>query len=230
MPSAETEESAGIQALRSRVLGSLQSELEAIYRVDSPLDAADFAIDRAQRGGVSGSSNSEELLVRETGGDLEIGLFVDDDVLREVDAAEADRWTHRRVAAHCLAVEGVSHFLYLTHRAAVPRPVSQLELELQAEIDKFATILLALWEMGRREAASVLRSRLFERVSYRTDLTAAEVDRYRMANFLANAYCRFLEARYVVRNSVEGFLADLRRMYRLGAGDKLSYAACGGAL
>jgi len=57
-----------------------------------------------------------------------------------------------------------------------------------------------------------------------------EEERYRKANFLASVYCRFLEARYVVSNSIEGFLADLRRMYRLGAGDKLSYAACGAAL
>ncbi len=216
--------------LRARVLGRLQAELEAIYRVDSPLVASDFALDREQWAGHANHTNVEELLVRERDGELEIGLFVDDDVLRDVENADAERWSHRRVSAHCAAVEGVSHFLYLTNRARLPRPVSQLELELQAEIDKFATILLALWECGRREAASMLRTRLFEHVSYRSHLSSAEVERYRKANFLASVYCRFLEARYVAQNSVEGFLADLRRMYRLGAGEKLSYAACGAAL
>jgi hypothetical protein len=40
----------------------------------------------------------------------------------------------------------------------------------------------------------------------------------------------FLSARYVVRDSIDGLIADLRHMYRLGAGEKLSYAACGTAL
>lgn len=214
--------------VRERILRHLQTDLESIYRLDSTLQVTDFVIDREYWERSSRSGAPEELLVVEREGDLEVGLFVDDTVVRELD--RKGDWTHRRVQAHCRAVEGVSHFLYLTQRAGVPRPVSQLELELQAEIDKFATIMLALWERGRREAATVLREVLFERVSYRSNLSSDARHRYERANFLASLYCRFLEARYVVRNSVEGFLADLRRMYRLGAGDKMSYVACGAAL
>jgi hypothetical protein len=215
--------------IRARVLGRLQAELESIYRVDSPLQVSDFAIDRARWTELARTGTSEELLVREQNGDLEIAVYVDDDVLREVDAGAA-AWTQSKLSAHCLAIEGVSHFLYLTQRAQQPRPVSQLELELQAEIDKFAIILLALWEVGRREAVTVLRARLFQHISFKPNLGPEEAERYRMANFLAHLYCRFLDARYVARNSIEGFLADLRRMYRLGAAEKLSYAAQGSAL
>jgi len=206
------------------VLDRLQRDLQAIYRVDSDLTVSDFVV--GQR---SASGAPEELLVRENDGELEVGLYVDRDVLSEL-AVESNGWTHRRLAAHCQAVEGVSHFLYLTNRAGVPRPVSQLELELQAEIDKFATVVLALWEVGRRNAVGMLRERLFHQVSYRGNLTIEERERYEKANLLARLYCAFLETRYVLRNSIEGFLADLRRMYRLGAGDKLSYAARGTAL
>jgi len=52
---------------------------------------------------------------------------------------------------------------------------------------------------------------------------------YEKANFLARLYCRSLELKYVVRNRIDAFLADLRRMYRLGCGEKFSYAACGSA-
>ena len=142
-----------------------------------------------------------------------------------MDAATA--WTSDRLQAHCTVVEGVSHFVYLTHRAVQPRPVSHLELELQAEVDKFATVLLRLWREGRREASAELRRRLFDAVLFRGSLSDAERDCYVRANRLARLYCRFLEARYVLRNQIDGFLADLRRMYRLGAGEKLSYAACG---
>jgi hypothetical protein len=207
----------------------LQTELESIYRVDSAFQVSDFVIERENWASRSSSDAPEELLIVEQDGDVQVGLFLDDTVVAELGKPGAE-WTHRRMQAHCRAVEGVSHFLYLTQRAGVPRPVSCLELELQAEIDKFATIMLALWERGRREAATLLRQLLFEQVSFRENLSPAEHQRYYRANLLASVYCRFLEAKYVVRNSVEGFLADLRRMYRLGAGDKLSYVARGTTL
>jgi hypothetical protein len=213
---------------KASVLGRLQHDLQSIYRVESPLSVADFVIDEARWQERSGSGAPEELLVVENEGELEVGLFVDDAVVAEL-TGDREAWTHRRLQAHCRAIEGVSHFLYLTQRASMPRPVSQLELELQAEVDKFATVMLALWEVGRRDSASVLLKRLFDRVSYRENLSPDERERYERANVLARLYCRFLEAKYVVRNSIEGFLADLRRMYRLGAGDKLSYVACGTA-
>jgi hypothetical protein len=215
------------KAEKERLLAALQDDLEAIYQVEAPARVADFVIDQARWEAWSQSGAPEELLVVQSGENLDIGLYLDE---RVYTALEGREWTREKLAAHCQAVEGVSHFVYLTHRASLPRPVSQLELELQAEIDKFATVLLQLWEEGMREAASALRSVLFERVSYRKNLSPEEFERYRKANVLASLYCRFLEAKYVMANSIEGFLADLRRIYRLGGGEKLSYAACGAAL
>jgi len=210
------------------VLSALQSEIEVIYGVEAP--AVDrFVLDGEAHARLGDTAAGEQLLVVESGDGLDVGLYVEESALRVLSAAGV-AWTQRRLAAHCLAVEGVSHFVYLTHRAAVPRPVSQLELELQAEIDKFATVLLSLWRAGRREAAGELRRRLFEGSQLREGLPAEARERYEKATVLAGLYCRFLEARYVVRNSVEGLLADLRRVYRLGAGEKLSYAARGAAL
>lgn len=208
------------------ILGALQAELAGIYRFEAPLAVQDYVLERAHWEELSVSGAPEELVVVERDGELEVGLFIDDDVVSELDRA-GDAWTLRRLAAHCQAVEGVSHFLYLTQRAAVPRQVSQLELELQAEIDKFATVLISLWRVGRRSSSGPLLERLFERVSYRENLSPEAQERYEKANVLARLYCKFLEARYVVRDSLDGLLADLRRMYRLGAGEKLSYAARG---
>lgn len=211
---------------RARVLGALQDDLEAIYGVTAPLAVGDVALDREAWRQLSSNAVSEELVVVEADGGLEIGLFVDDEVVSEL-ARPQRGWTHRRLQAHCQAVEGVSHFLYVSHRAQQNRPVSHLELELQAEIDKFVTVVLALWRAGRREAAGELRHRLFERVSFHAHLDRQQREMYEKANFLARLYCGFLETRYVMRNSIEGLFGDLRRMYRLGAAEKLSYAACG---
>jgi hypothetical protein len=211
----------------SPALARLQAELEGIYAVEAPGRVTDFMIGRERWAELSGSGAPEELVVRQHGDDVEIGLYLDDAVIRSIEGGGA--WTHERLSAHCQAVEGVSHFVYLTHRASVPRPVSHLELELQAEVDKFVTVVLRAWRGRRHEAARELVSRLFEQVSYRENMCRDQRAMYEKANFLARAYCRFLTARYVVRGSVDGLLADLRRMYRLGAGEKLSYAASGAA-
>ena len=213
---------------RAKVLGALQDDLEAIYRVSAPLPVGEVALDEAAWRRLGGDQLPEELMVVEADDAVEVGLYVDDAVLLELERPQTG-WTHRRLQAHCRAVEGVSHFLYLTHCAQEGRQVSQLELELQAEVDKFATVLLSLWEAGRRQAVSELRQRLFERVSFHPHLEEEQRARYEKANFLARLYCRFLETRYVMHNQVEGLLSDLRRMYRMGTAEKLSYAACGTA-
>ncbi len=217
-----------VNPARARLLRDLQAELEAIYRVEAQADVAQFVIDRARWEKLSGTGASEELVVVQGDDDLQVGLFLDDDVYAALDGAGG--WTHRKLNAYLQALEGVSHFVYLTHRARVPRPVSRLELELQAEIDKFVLMLLHLGDAARRHGARALRRTLFEDVSFRQGLPPDADERYRKANALASFYCRCLEAKYVVKSSIEGLLADLRRMYRLGAGEKLSYAACGAAI
>ena len=209
------------------LLAGLQSELESIYGVEGPAPVERFVIDRARWRRLSSGEAPEELLVVEQDDSVEIGLFLEPALLSRL--SRSGEWTTSRLSDHCVAVEGVSHFLYLTSRATVPRPVSHLELELQAEVDKFATVLLRLWADGRQEWSPALRERLFDNISFRPGLSPPVREQYEKANFLARMYCRFLERRYILRNHIDGFLADLRRMYRLGCGEKLSYAACGAA-
>ncbi len=65
-------------------------------------------------------------------------------------------------------VEGVSHFLYLAERARRELPTTQLELELQAEVDKY--VLFAHGADAPRPfhpaRAARMRARLFDRVAY----------------------------------------------------------------
>jgi hypothetical protein len=117
----------------------------------------------------------------------------------------------------------VSHFVYLATRAAAGRGVSLLELEVQAEVDKFALLLLHLWRRGLRRTSRALRGRLFERVRYGAHLGAEERARYEEANRLGAAYARWLEGRYVEDADIEGLLRELRASYRLGGGEKLAY-------
>ena len=146
------------------MLDYLQAELEAIYGVEAPR-VRDFLVRREEAAALGTMAASrEEILVVEQGEELFVGLFLDDAVLAATDATDPNDPRPRLIARKALdklacALEGVSHFVYLSNRAAANRPVSRLELEVQAEIDKFALLVLHLWRRGLRRMSGSLRSR-----------------------------------------------------------------------
>src|ERR671935_993035 len=164
-----------------------QSELEAIYGVHAPR-VEEFLVDRDGARAAAGEPRAPEaLLVREGHDGVELGLFLDDEVVSATDAADPHDprplLTAREVLPRlACAAEGVSHFVYLATRAEADRPVSLLELEVQAEVDKFALLVLHLWRRGLRRLSPALRRRLFERVRYHAHLGDEELERYRLAN------------------------------------------------
>lgn len=208
-------------------LAQLQQLLQSIHGVQAA-PVRDFLVDRAFRERhAPRTSPHEALLLRDEGEELHVALFLDDSVLAQLAHPSASPWTQERLQGFCAAAEGVSHFLYLAHRARQGGQVSQLELEAQAEIDKYLTVLLQLWATGRRAASQELRRRLFERTVLRPGLTTPERDRYRLASALAAACARTWEVRYVLAGRLDALLREARRMYRLAGGEKFSALAQG---
>ncbi|MFN7133185.1 MAG: hypothetical protein ACK4N5_13990, partial [Myxococcales bacterium] len=130
------------------MLNELQDALQTIYGIDLPHRVEDFVIGRAQLQQLGQSERAPETLyVQEIDGDVDIGLYISPEVMRSL--PNLGRVGHELMSAllpaFTTAVEGVSHFVYLTLQALRDRAVSMLELEVQAEIDKFATSALHLW-------------------------------------------------------------------------------------
>jgi hypothetical protein len=199
----------------ARTAAALQAELEAIVGVVAPR-VGPFLLGREVAEAAGHAPRApEELLVQEDGEALWIGLFLDE--------ALADGAARGLLRPLAFAAEGVSHFVYLASRAERGRPVSLLELEVQAEVDVFALLLLRLWRHGRRALSRALRHRLFEAVHFRSHLDVEERGRYREACRLGGGYARWLEGRFVGRADAEGLVRELRQSYRLGAGEKLGY-------
>ena len=214
--------SAPARAARLSVLTRLQLGLEALYRVETHLAIEAFVIDEASRtaAGVERAPR-EQLLVQQDRGELGLGLFVDAAAVANLERHDptAVGIDERNFSDFCLAVEGVSHFIYVALRAADDRGVSQLELELQAEVDKFACCLLVSGPMPG------LRRRLYGDVRFADDLDEEERARYRAANSGANRYADTLERRFVRPERTDGLLTELRRFYRMDLPDKLGHIA-----
>ncbi|MGN6108854.1 MAG: hypothetical protein ACTHU0_27355 [Kofleriaceae bacterium] len=169
-------------------LARMQRGLEALYRVDTGVEIADFVIGAELRDELAPARRPrEQLLVCEDGEQMSLALFVDPRALANLHAHDpSTRLDERNLGDFLLAIEGVSHFIYAVCCARAERPVSQLELELQAEVDKYVTCLLT----GDPDpgVSSVFRRRLFGEVEYEPDLDRDEHERYRAANDNAHRY------------------------------------------
>ena len=120
------------------------------------------------------------------------------------------RLTSRNLDPFCTAVEGVSHFLFLLARYAEDRSVSQLELELQAEVDKFLLCSLMLERQKEWLARRLLSTTLFDRYRLLPGLDDEAAARYHLANRLALQFCRTLR-RFAHPIDRPRFLREVRR-------------------
>ncbi len=207
------------------MLGRVQRGLEALYRVNTGVEVDDFVVGAELRDAlVPARRPREQLLVCEAEGEVSLALFIDPGALANLTSHDpARRLGDHNLGDFLLAIEGVSHFIYAICCARAHRPVSQLELELQAEVDKYVTCLLTTEPEVAVSAA--LRRRLFGDVSYEPDLDHDEHARYRAANDNAQRYATWLEQAFVGPRKIPEMLAELRRFYRLGLAAKLGTIA-----
>jgi hypothetical protein len=213
------------QALAARVQGAL----ERVYQLDRVADVGDFL-----QGGEEGER--EVLLVREADdGALEVRLrlprlerYAPGAVSTPRGEEEAARSTPDRGGADldrlCQIIEGVSHFVYVVERARTQRGTTQLELELQAEVDKWL-VLAASMQPFDVDCSAALRIRLYEQVAFEHDMASELGERYRMANDTAHRFVRRLEREYVGGARFREMRAELRRFFHVGQEEKLRLGA-----
>ncbi|MBV8853840.1 MAG: hypothetical protein JOY91_10590 [Sinobacteraceae bacterium] len=215
------------------ILRQLQDLIGGIYDVSVTHDVYDFLItDRRHLPAAARTHGptDEELIVAQpaSGADSELAmsLYLDPALLERLQRADPLQRLHDgNVADYWTALEGVSHFLYLAWNAGHDRPVSLLELEMQAEIDKY---VVSYWLMRRqlpeRFPAELLRL-LFEKTRIDPTLAAGRDGMYRAANRYAQRFCQRLACSLRDSQGAVGreVLAELRRFYRLTNARKLAH-------
>jgi hypothetical protein len=166
----------------------------------------------------------EVLLVSEQEDGVDLSLYLDRELLERLAAdSPAARLHDDNLGPLLVAVEGVSHFLYLVWHAAARRPVTQLELEIQAEVDKFVVARLLTRHHHGPGALGALREGLFRRFRVRHGLPEERRSRYLRASSLADRYCRTLDALSERRACPPPMRSELRRFYRMGQSTKIRH-------
>ena len=210
------------------MLRSLQRLLEIIYDAPSGHDVRDFLVTErchlpAER---RVEAAEEELVLVEQRHHASLMLYIDSavlgrlrehDPLRALDGGNiADFWT---------ALEGVSHFSCLMWNAGHTRGISLLDLELQAEVDKYITSFWLLRSQDPAHRPRELHHTLFVRTHVNRGLPAARQHIYATATRYAARFCSALQASLLSGRPVQrrAAIAALRRFYRLTSAGKLRY-------
>lgn len=212
------------------MLRALQHLLETIYDARSGHDVEQFLIthrDQLPRERRRQAADEELVLVEGRRG-RRLALFIDEPVLRRLREHDPFASLHGgNIADFWTALEGVSHFSYLMWNAGHARGVSQLELELQAEVDKYITSVWLLKAQNPGYFPRELRRALFERTTLQPRLDAQARQLYSAASRHAARFCSVIESvlasdRPALRRTAT---AALRRFYRLGSTRKLAHIA-----
>jgi hypothetical protein len=186
------------------LLRRVQRRLERYYDLETTPNVVPFTT-------IAEAGEREVLYVREVGNDVEMALRV------PVTDGGGNRGAQGADDAYLQLCEGVSHFVYLAERVRVGLPATQLELELQAEVDKF--VLLTFGSGIANVDARGLHRRLYTNLTYLHAAGTEQGERYRLANELAAR----LASRLLERNAGEA-RAILRRFYRAGQTGKIEVA------
>jgi len=209
------------------LLNRLQGHLESIYEVQSGYRVADFLIDDpglARRLDTTPNARDipEKLLIRQDGNSVDLALYLDPELLQRLDANDPTESLHgENLHDFWTALEGISHFLYLTWNALHERSVTLLEMELQAEVDKYILAALLFGRQMRGLVPKALYRHLFEYARFDERLNEAERHRYRSANYFAGRFCAYIEKEFLRPGARRGLVNTLRRFYRLNQHRKI---------
>gem|GEM_PF-265386 len=222
----------------------IQTALSRVYHVENAVDVGPFLVDddtlreMASAGAIEPRAGArEEVFVLDDGTDVSVALYLDERSREAAsDAARGEELalSSEKFGDFCVALEGMSHFLLMQHRTHHDRPVTQLELELQAEVDKYVVARLCTWteqvtlsELGEEPrvlvttsvdamppAPQALQHRLFTGYTLADNLQSEQAQRYVTASKLALRFCRMLEEKFLRYGYLEQLVRALRSFYR----------------
>lgn len=209
------------------MLAGLQKHLTDIYRTDPGFEITDFLITDPALAKILGNGSlvpdtDESVLLSEDRDGIALSLYLNEDMLERLDRDNPlECLRPGQLEDLCKVIEGISHFNFLVWSAKQDRPVTLLELEMQAEVDKFVGTWFLALDQKDYEFANCLHRWLFDEVSYNPNLRREQHERYRAANDYAARFCHGISKR-LDRESASG-LDELRLFYRLSQQAKISH-------
>jgi hypothetical protein len=202
------------------LLVDVQRRLESLYALEPQAPVSDFLLAEDEATAYPGGGS--RTLVAQDGDCVSVGVVLDPNVgALLADHDPRVQLDGRNLDSFCTATEEVSHFVYLLFCARTARTVTELELELQGEVDKYLCAAFLLSRQNDGAVSSRLKDLLFRHYRLADTMSGERAERYRAASQLAFRYCQYLEARFLKPSRLADLARESRRFYRLGQREKL---------
>lgn len=210
------------------MLRDLQSMLSRINGIEQSLDVHDFLVTDAGlleqlEATEDARPTTEKVLLQESSEALDMALYLDAKLLERLRSRDPrERLVHANLVDFWTVLEGISHFNYIAWNAAADKSVTLMEVEMQAEVDKYVGARLLSEQQQTSLGDSVFR-RLFDNPRFDDNLDPGELSRYRNASRFAGRFCRSLEKRFPAPQLMPAMLQELRAFYRLPQPEKVGH-------
>ncbi|NDE14720.1 hypothetical protein EBZ80_07305 [bacterium] len=208
----------------SPLICRIESILASYYGLDVILKASDCLLPVVQD--TTGEPHQGRVLVLTEGEELMLGIEFSSSV-----ADSLQRWFTpgqviggNAIAALLVVIEEVSHFQLLAQRASRDLPVTQLELEWQAEVDKLVVLPELVEERGARITTMGLCHALSSSFTLREGMSAEDSLRYLEAT---RYFTRLVSSANLSSHDVRDpqVRTWLRRLYRMSWNNKTTAIA-----
>lgn len=163
-------------------LRQIQVELEQLNGIENPHDVRDF---------VRLNESENALVVREEGDDAEVAVLLHDALVQSYEGASfPNDFEFSQLADLSIIIEELSHFCLYCAKATNDRSLSPIEMEVQAEVDKFALALRWLEAENEEALKHRIYEQIFENYHFREELSDRARLRYQEAHLIAKNFCR----------------------------------------
>ncbi len=210
--------------------------LKRLYNIESSHCAEDFLIfhkpiislKNAGSKDLSGALfiRGADSLLDDPESSLDLGIYLSSSVRETLHNFHlwVSPWSVEQLNAFCVACEEVSHFHYLLYNVNKSRPISQFELELQGEVDKFVLSLFSHFDVSSRpqEKFEFLMSQLFEQFRLISSLEESQRRRYLEANCFARRFVQKLKKYFSETHDFSKIIHQTRRFYQSDLATKMS--------
>ncbi len=219
-----------------QVVIKIDRAIKQLYNLDVSHRAENFIIEpnsaKSRTIPVEAASGQQAaVIVKFTAKDpsnVDLGIYFGDQIKADIsrmESIEPAQWPHQELNALSVVAEEISHFHYLVDRFQAEQRVTQLELELQGEIDKFLLIFYLVQQtMGEsRQLFETIFEQVFYRFTWAGNLSDEQKQRYVQANEQARQFVKNFGDTMWGRRSQEQCLEYLRHFYRLSQTEKLGF-------
>lgn len=201
------------------MITSVQKWIEGVYQLDPSRPLSQYLINHTMLVDYLGRDHpltqAEEVVIikndiKNEKDDVALGLYLHNSLLKRRQGT-SEHQTHQIITI----TEGVSHLLLILHHLRLGENFSKLELELQAEIDKF--LFLRMGNLSQYAKLHLNKKSNLKNLSHSQKIT------YETARQLAYRYCMHLEKEYLAENSLSRLFVELRHFYRMNHWAKLRF-------